>query len=140
MPVETSLVLIKPDGVERRLVGEVISRLERKGLTIAAMKLVKMAPDLADKHYEAHVEKPFYPELKQFMTRSPLVALAVKGEGAIAHIRNIMGATKPQDATPGSIRGDYCTTVTENVVHGSDSKESADRELALWFTKDELVG
>lgn len=140
MAVETTLVLVKPDGVRRGLIGEVISRLERKGLAIAGMKMMRMSPEMSDKHYEAHVEKGFYPELKAFMTGGPLVALAVRGENAIAHVRNMMGATNPANAVPGSLRGDFCTTVTENVVHGSDGPESAGKELALWFSKDELVG
>lgn len=133
MAVETTLVLIKPDGVRRRLVGEVVGRLERKGFEIVAMKMMRMSAELSDKHYEAHLEKPFYPDLKAFMTSGPLVALAVRGENAVAHVRNLMGATNPANAAPGSIRGDFCTEVTKNVVHGSDSVESAERELGLWF-------
>jgi len=140
MAIETSLVLVKPDGVRRGLIGEVISRFERKGLEIAGLKMLVMSGELSDKHYDAHVDKPFYPELKAFMTGGPIVAIAVKGENAIAHIRNLMGATRPHEATPGSIRADFCTTVGENVVHGSDSPESAAKELALWFKKEELVG
>jgi len=138
MAVETSLVLVKPDGVRRGLVGEVIRRFEQKGLQIAGLKMVRMDNALADKHYEAHVTKGFYPELKAFMTGGPVVAIAVRGESAIDLIRKLMGATKPADALPGTMRGDFCTTVTENVVHGSDSPEAAARELGLWFGKGEL--
>jgi nucleoside-diphosphate kinase len=138
MAVETTLVLVKPDGVRRGLVGDVVSRIERKGLRIVGLKMLTMSSELSDKHYEAHVTKGFYPELKAFMTGGPVVALAVRGENAIAHWRNLMGATNPANAAPGSIRGDYCTAVTENVVHGSDSPESAARELALWFAAGEI--
>lgn len=137
--METTLVLIKPDAVSRRLTGEIISRFERKGLTIRAMRMLRMSGELADKHYAEHVSKPFYPELKAFMTGSPLVALAVAGPDAISLVRKMMGATKPADSAPGTIRGDYALVVTENLVHGSDSAESAARELELWFAKDEYA-
>ena len=139
MALETTLVLVKPDGVRRGLVGEVIGRLERKGLRIVGIKMLNMSADLADQHYEAHVQKPFYPELKAFMTGGPLVALAAQGENAIAHVRNLMGATNPVNAAPGSLRGDFCTTMTENVVHGSDSPEAAQREIGLWFKAAEIA-
>ncbi len=137
--METTLVLIKPDGVRRGFVGEIISRFEAKGLTLRAMKLMNMPGDLADKHYAEHVEKPFYPELKAFMTGSPLVALAIAGPDAVALVRKMMGATKPADSAPGTIRGDFATVVTENLVHGSDSPESAKRELELWFDQSDYV-
>lgn len=137
--METTLILIKPDAVKRRLTAEIIRRIEAKNLTIRAMKLMKMSSDLADKHYSEHVSKPFYPELKAFMTGGPLVALAVAGPDAVALMRRMMGATKPQDAQPGTIRGDYALVVTENLVHGSDSPESAKRELALWFEESDYV-
>ena len=139
MAVETTLVLVKPDGVRRGLINQVVGRIEAKGLKIAGLKLLTMTSDLADKHYHAHVEKKFYPELKAFMTSGPVVAIAVRGDDAIAHIRNIMGATRPAEATPGSLRGDFCTIVTENLVHGSDSPESAAYELGLWFKVGEIV-
>jgi len=138
MAVETTLVLVKPDGVRRNLIGEVVRRFEAKGLRVAGLKMMKMGDDLARKHYAAHVEKPFFPELRAFMTGGPLVAIAVSGENAIAHVRNLMGATNPANAVPGSLRGDFCTTITENVVHGSDSPENAKHELELWFAKNEL--
>lgn len=137
--METTLVLIKPDGVRRRLCGEIIRRFEAKGLTIRAMKLMKMSGELADKHYAEHVSKGFYPELKGFMTGGPLVALAVAGPDAVNLVRKMMGATKPADSAPGTIRGDFATVVTENLVHGSDSPESAARELALWFSDAEYA-
>jgi nucleoside-diphosphate kinase len=133
--METTLVLIKPDAVRRNLIGEIVSRFERKGLTIRAMKLMKMSGELADKHYAEHVSKGFYPELKAFMTGGPLVALAVAGPDAVNLVRKMMGATKPADSAPGTIRGDYALVVTENLVHGSDSPDSAKRELGLWFTE-----
>lgn len=139
-PMETTLVLIKPDGVRRGLIGEIVGRFERKGLTIRGMKLMKMSSELADQHYAEHVEKGFYGELKAFMTGGPLVALAVAGPDAIAMVRKMMGATKPAESAPGTIRGDFATVVTENIVHGSDGPESAARELGLWFTDQELVG
>lgn len=139
MAQETTLVLVKPDGVRRRLVGEVIRRLEAKGFEITGLKMMAMTSDLADQHYAAHVDKPFYPDLKAFMTGGPLVALAVRGESAIAQVRAMMGATNPANAAPGSLRGDFCTEMTENLVHGSDSPEAAERELALWFAEGEIV-
>jgi len=140
MAIETTLVLVKPDGVRRGLVGDVLGRFETKGLKLVGLKMLTMSEDLAAKHYEAHVDKPFYPELKAFMTGGPLVAAALRGESAVAHVRNLMGATNPANAAPGSIRGDFCTEITENAVHGSDSPESAERELNLWFEKSELQG
>lgn len=138
--METTLVLIKPDGVRRRVVGEIIRRFENKGLTIRAMKLMVMSTELADKHYEEHVAKGFYPGLRDFMTGGPLVALAVAGPDAVSLVRKMMGATKPADSAPGTIRGDYALTVGENLVHGSDSVDSAKRELGLWFKDSEYVG
>ncbi len=137
--METTLVLIKPDAVRRNLIGEIVGRFEKKNLKIRAMKLMKMTSDLADKHYAEHIEKPFYPELKAFMTGGPLVALAVAGPDAISLVRKMMGATKPADAAPGTVRGDFALIVTENLVHGSDAPESAERELALWFTEADYV-
>lgn len=133
MAQETTLVLIKPDAVRRALIGEIVGRFEKKGFQIVGMKLMNMSGELSDKHYAEHVARSFYPELKAFMTGSPLVALAVRGENAVASVRNMMGKTNPSEAAPGSMRGDLATTVGENVVHGSDSLESAARELGLWF-------
>jgi nucleoside-diphosphate kinase len=131
--METTLILIKPDAVRRGLVGEVIGRIEHKRLRIAAMKTMKVDADLARRHYEAHVDKPFYPDLEEFITSGPLVALAVEGEEAVSVMRSLMGATDPKEAAPGTIRGDFGLEVTQNLVHGSDSAASAKRELSLFF-------
>ncbi|MET7402235.1 nucleoside-diphosphate kinase [Dactylosporangium sp. NPDC005572] len=130
---ERTLVLIKPDAVRRGLVGEVISRLERKGLTIDAMTLRTMDVALADQHYAEHVERDFYPPLRDFMTGGPLVALIVAGDEAITVVRTLIGATDGRKAQPGSIRGDLSLSNRENLVHASDSPDSAKREIALWF-------
>ena len=139
MAANRTLVLCKPDAVERRLVGEIIGRLERRGLRIAAMDLRKIDDDLAQRHYAEHHEKPFFGELVAFITSGPTLALVVEGEGAIATLRKTIGATNPADAEPGSIRGDLANSMPDNLVHGSDSAESAEREVALWFSDDELV-
>ncbi len=130
---ERTLVLIKPDAVKRGLVGEVISRLERKGLTIDELRLRTMDAALADEHYAEHVEKPFYPPLKEFMTSGPLVALIVSGDQAIEVVRTLTGATDGRKAPGGTIRGDCSLSNRENLVHASDSPESAKRGIALWF-------
>ena len=130
---ERTLILVKPDGVQRRLVGEVVSRIERKGLDIAAMELRTIAKETAEQHYGEHVEKPFFSELVTFITSGPLVAMIVEGPDAVRAMRQLMGATNPLDAAPGSIRGDFATVIGENIVHGSDSPESAAREIALFF-------
>jgi len=133
--VERTLVLIKPDAVRRGLVGEVIGRLERKGLSIEALELRRMDPDLADRHYAEHVEKAFYPSLAAFMTDGPLVAMIVAGDTAIEVVRGLVGATDGRKAAPGTIRGDLSLSTQENLVHASDSADSAKRELALWFAQ-----
>ena len=133
MAVERTLILVKPDGVRRGLIGEVISRIERKGYTLEAMELQTLERATAEEHYGEHVDKPFFAELVSFITSGPLVAMCVAGEDAIAGMRQIMGATDPLDASPGSIRGDLATVIGENIVHGSDSPESAKRELDLFF-------
>ncbi|HVM40523.1 MAG TPA: nucleoside-diphosphate kinase [Acidimicrobiia bacterium] len=131
--MERTLVLCKPDAVERGLVGEIISRFERKQLRIVAMRMLTVDEALARRHYAEHVEKPFFPELLAFITRSPIVALAVEGTEAVSVVRGLMGATNPREAAPGTIRGDLTIEVTENLVHGSDSPESAARELDIFF-------
>ena len=133
MAVERSLILIKPDAVQRRLAGEILGRIERRGLTLRAGKLVQVDRALAEKHYAEHSEKPFFGELVAFITSAPTLALVVEGEGAIATLRTTIGATNPADAQPGSIRGDLALAMPDNLVHGSDSTESAEREIALWF-------
>ena len=130
---ERTLVLVKPDGVRRGLAGEVISRLEKKGLTLVAMELRTLDRATAEKHYGEHKEKPFFGDLVEFITGGPLVALVVEGPNAVAGTRRLMGVTNPVEATPGSIRGDYALEITFNLVHGSDSPESAQREIGLFF-------
>jgi nucleoside-diphosphate kinase len=130
---ERTLVLVKPDAVRRGLVGEIIARFERKGLAIDAMRLRTMDADLADQHYAEHVDKPFYPPLKQFMTGAPLVAMVLSGDQAVEVVRALTGATDGRKAAPGTIRGDLSLSNRENLVHASDSPDSAKRELALWF-------
>jgi nucleoside-diphosphate kinase len=128
-----TLILIKPDAFERGLTGEVLSRFERKGLRIAAMRLVTIEEEFANRHYAEHAEKPFFGELVAFITRGPLVAAVFEGPEAVAAARQLIGATDPLEAAPGSIRGDHAVEVTYNLVHGSDSEESARREIELWF-------
>lgn len=131
--MEHTLVLIKPDGVERGLVGEVITRIEAKGYTIRALELRHLDPDLAEQLYAEHTDAPFFEELVSFITSGPLVAMCVEGESAVSGVRQLMGATDPLEAVAGSIRGDYATDVGRNVVHGADSTGSAKRELDLFF-------
>ena len=133
MPVEHTFVMVKPDGVARGLVGEVISRLERKGLKLERIRGLSIGEELARTHYAEHVEKPFFPELLEFITSGPVVAMEWSGDGAIAVCRSLMGATDPKEAAPGTIRGDLGLVVTENIVHGSDGSESAVRELEIFF-------
>lgn len=128
-----TLVLIKPDAFERGLTGEILTRFERKGLRIAALKQMLVGDELANQHYAEHAEKPFFGELIAFITRGPLVAMVLEGVSAVDAARQVIGATNPIEATPGSIRGDFATEVTFNLVHGSDSEESAQREIELWF-------
>ena len=125
--------MIKPDGVRRNLIGEIISRVEAKGFVISKLKMMQIDKELAEEHYKEHAEKPFFKDLVSFITSGPVVAMQVEGENVVAQIRNLMGATNPADSTPGSIRGDLATEMDKNVVHGSDSDESADRELKLFF-------
>ena len=131
--VSRTLVLVKPDAFERGLTGEVLTRFERKGLRPIAMKLVTVEEELANRHYAEHADKPFFGELISFITRAPLVAMVLEGESAVEAARQVIGATNPLEAAPGSIRGDYAVEVTFNLVHGSDSDESAEREIELWF-------
>ncbi|WP_251422259.1 nucleoside-diphosphate kinase [Veillonella agrestimuris] len=131
--MEETLVLIKPDGVKRQICGEIISRYERKGLLIKAMKLVTASRALGEEHYAEHKEKAFFGELVDFITSGPVLAFVLAGKHAVTSVRSINGATNPVDAVPGSIRGDYALTMDSNVVHASDSVESANREIHLWF-------
>jgi nucleoside-diphosphate kinase len=139
MAVERTLILVKPDGVERGLAGEILARFERRGFTMRAAKLVRVTDDLAGRHYAEHSEKPFFGELVEFITSGRTLALVLEGEGAIATARSTIGATDPAQSAPGSIRGDLALSMPNNLVHGSDSAESAEREIALWFGDDELV-
>ena len=135
---ERTLILIKPDGVQRALIGKIIDRYESRGLRIVGMKLVHADRTLAEAHYEVHRAKPFFAGLVEFITSAPLVALAVEGLNAVSVVRDINGATHPHEAAPGSIRGDLALDTGHNLVHGSDSVESATNELALWFAADEM--
>ena len=127
--------MIKPDGVKRNLIGEVVSRVEEKGFEITKIKMMMISKSLAEEHYGEHKDKPFFNDLVEFITSGPVVAMQVEGENVVAQIRNLMGATNPSDATPGSIRGDLATELDQNVVHGSDSDMSAERELNLFFSE-----
>jgi nucleoside-diphosphate kinase len=139
MAIERTLVLAKPDAIRRGLAGEIVGRLERRGLVLCGAKLVQVDRGLAEAHYAEHHGKDFFPGLVEFITSGPTLALAVEGEGAIAIVRATMGATDPAKSAPGTIRGDLGLSMPDNLVHGSDSPESAARELALWFSPDELV-
>ena len=139
MAVERSLILIKPDAVERALAGDILGRIERRGFTLRAAKLLRVDRALGEEHYAEHRGKPFFGELVDFITSASTLALVVEGEGAIATLRTTIGATNPADAAPGTIRGDLALAMPNNLVHGSDSPESAAREIALWFGDDGLV-
>jgi nucleoside-diphosphate kinase len=136
--VERTLIIVKPDGVHRGLIGPVLSRFEARGLKIAGLKLTRISRDLAERHYAEHKGKSFYEGLVGFITSGPVVVGVVEGPGAIAMVRTMMGATNPANAAPGTIRGDYATAVSYNVIHGSDGPESAQREIALYFSPDEI--
>jgi nucleoside-diphosphate kinase len=138
MAVERTLVLIKPDAIERALAGEILARFERRGLAVRAAKLVQVDGGLAERHYAEHAEKPFFGELVEFITSAPTLAIVVEGEGAIEVVRETIGATDPAKAAPGTIRGDLALSMPDNLVHGSDAPETAKREIELWFG-DELA-
>jgi nucleoside-diphosphate kinase len=140
MPMQQTLILLKPDCVHRRLVGTVVQRLEHKGLRLAAMKLVQASRSLAEKHYAVHKGKPFYDSLLGFLTSGPTVAMVWEGREAVAVARAMMGPTDGAKAPPGTLRGDYAISVQNNLIHGSDSPENAAAEIALWFKPEELVG
>lgn len=131
--------MVKPDGVRRGLIGDVIGRLERKGLKLLAMKMMNVSPELAAQHYAEHRDKSFYPELARFITGGPVVAMVWEGHDAVAVVRILMGSTDPAKADPGTIRGDLGLTITENIVHGSDSDDAATREMALYFHEGEIA-
>ncbi|CAD77251.1 MAG TPA: nucleoside-diphosphate kinase [Rhodopirellula baltica] len=136
--MQRTLVLLKPDCVQRRLIGDVLSRFEAKGLHIVAMKLLQVTPELSKQHYAEHVEKPFYPSLEEFITSAPVVAIALEGLEVIRVVRDMLGATNGLQAAPGTLRGDYSSSRQMNLVHASDSEESAQRELDLYFNADEF--
>jgi nucleoside-diphosphate kinase len=138
LAVERTLVLVKPDAMRRRLAGEIVDRLERRGLELRAARLVTVDRPLAEEHYAEHAAKPFFGELVEFITSGPTLALVVEGEGAIGVVRTTIGATNPADAGPGTIRGDLALSMPDNLVHGSDSPESAGREIGLWFADEPL--
>jgi nucleoside-diphosphate kinase len=137
--MERTLILLKPDCVQRRLVGEILARFERKGLRLAAMKLVQADKGLAEKHYEVHKERPFYGSLISFLTSGPTVALVLEGREAVAVARLLIGATDGAKSAPGTIRGDFGISIQNNLIHGSDSTENAAKEIALWFKAEEMV-
>lgn len=130
---EKTFIFVKPDGVKRGLVGEIISRFEKRGLIIAELKRLLISPELADKHYEEHVEKPFYPGLKSYVTGGPVVAAIIEGENAVKAVREMCGATNPIESKPGTIRGDFGLSLDANIIHSSDSLESAQREIGNFF-------
>ena len=139
MALERSLILVKPDGVERRLVGTIIGRIEAKGLSLVGLKMLQITAELSRQHYAEHVEKPFYPELEAFITSGPVVAMVVEGPEAISVMRTLMGKTNARESAPGTIRGDIGASRQMNLIHGSDSPESAAREQQIYFTESELV-
>ena len=139
MAVERTLILIKPDATERALAGQILARIEGRGFTVLGGKLLRVGEELGREHYAEHSEKPFFGELVSFITSAPTWALVVEGEGAIATMRKTIGATNPADADRPGLRGDFATSMPNNLIHGSDSPESAQREIALWFADDELV-
>lgn len=137
--MEQTFVMVKPDGVQRNLIGEIVQRFEKKGYTLKGAKLMSISRELAEKHYGEHKEKPFFEELVGFITSSPVFAMVLEGDEVVSSARKLMGATNPQEADPGTIRGDYGVRISMNVIHGSDSVESAEREIALFFDRGELT-
>ena len=137
--MERTFIMIKPDGVQRGLVGEVIQRLERKGFTLVGLKLMQVSRELAENHYGVHKDKPFFPGLVEFITSGPVVAMVWEGEGVVASSRKIIGATNPLNAEPGTIRGDFGVSIGRNLIHGSDAIETAQTEIALWFGEGEVA-
>jgi len=138
--LERTFLAIKPDGVQRKLIGEIIRRFEAKGFTLVGLKLMSVSRELAETHYGVHKEKPFFPGLVNFITSGPVVAMVWEGKGVIASARKIIGATNPLNAEPGTLRGDFGVDVGRNIIHGSDAPETAEQEIKLWFKDEELVG
>ncbi|GMB07871.1 nucleoside diphosphate kinase [Thermolongibacillus altinsuensis] len=137
--MERTFLMVKPDGVQRGVIGEIVARFERKGFQLVGAKLMQVSRELAEKHYAEHKERPFFGELVDFITSGPVFAMVWEGDNVIAVARQMMGKTNPQEALPGTIRGDFGLTVGKNIIHGSDSKESAEREIQLFFKEEELV-
>lgn len=137
--MERTFVMVKPDGVQRGLIGEVITRFEKKGIKLAALKLMQIPQEMAERHYAEHKEKPFFKDLVSFITSGPVAAMVLEGDNVIAIARTMMGATNPKDSAPGTIRGDYAMTIDKNVIHGSDSPESAAREIGIFFKESEII-
>jgi nucleoside-diphosphate kinase len=137
--LQRTFVMIKPDAFSRGLSGEILARFERRGFTLRGLRMLCVTEELAGRHYEEHVGKPFYPELVEFITSGPVVAMVIEGPDAVATVRTMMGATNPLDSAPGTIRGDYALEIGQNIIHGSDSPESAEREIAIYFSADQLV-
>ncbi len=137
--MERTFIMIKPDGVQRNLVGEIVSRFETKGFTLIGMKLMQVSRELAEKHYGVHKERPFFGSLVEFIISAPVVAMVWEGDGVVASARKLIGATNPLTAEPGTIRGDFAVSIGRNIIHGSDAIETAQSEIALWFKEEELV-
>ncbi|MFK2824214.1 nucleoside-diphosphate kinase [Bacillus sp. B190/17] len=137
--MEKTYLMVKPDGVQRGLIGEIVARFEKKGFQLVGAKLMSVSQETAEQHYAEHKERPFFGELVDFITSSPVFAMVWEGENVIATARQMMGATNPKDAAPGTIRGDFGVTVGKNIIHGSDSPESAEREIAIFFKEEELT-
>lgn len=137
--MEKTFLMVKPDGVQRQLIGDIVARFEKKGFQLVGAKLMEISTELAEQHYGEHKERPFFGELVDFITSGPVFAMVWEGENVIATARQMMGATNPKDAMSGTIRGDYAATVGKNIIHGSDSPESAEREIGLFFKEEELV-
>lgn len=137
--MEKTFLMVKPDGVQRNVIGDVVARFERKGFQLVGAKLMLITEEMAKTHYAEHTERPFFGELVDFITSGPVFAMVWEGEGVITTARTMMGATNPQDALPGTIRGDFAVTVGKNIIHGSDSSESAEREIGIFFKSEELV-
>lgn len=137
--MEKTFLMVKPDGVQRQLIGDIVARFERKGFQLVGAKLMQISPELAEQHYGEHKERPFFGELVDFITSGPVFAMVWQGENVISTARHMMGATNPKDAQLGTVRGDFAVTVGKNIIHGSDSPESAEREIGLFFKEEELV-
>ncbi len=137
--IERTLVILKPDAIQRGIVGEILTRFEKRGFKVVGLKMMQVPRELAEKHYLEHKDKPFYDELVEFITAGPVVVFVVEGKNAIANVRNMVGVTNPEEAFPGTIRHDYGLHIGKNIIHASDSKESAEREIDLFFNIDELI-